>query len=282
MKLEIVKAHATGNDFVVINDLDGQFGLSSETVRSLCDRHTGVGADGVLRLADRSDPAASIFMDYWNADGSIAEMCGNGIRVLAKYCFDRGILPTDGATIDTRAGARAVRLVSPGEGSDAHVATWVEVDMGEAIWTVDGQVPGESDSGMFTYDFEGSIWHFSTVSFGNPHVVTVVDDLTTAPVKSLGSELSSLFPNGTNVEFVAMEGGRVNARVWERGVGETLSCGTGACAIAAVMRRLGLVTEGPLTVTFPGGSVVVTYDSSTNSFWLSGPVVEVFSAAIDL
>jgi diaminopimelate epimerase len=274
--MRYAKGHGTGNDFVILPDPDDQLRLSAELVRRLCDRHTGIGADGVLRIvtgeAAGSDGVAW-FMDYRNADGGVAEMCGNGIRVFARYLIDRGLAAGSEVAIGTRAGIRTVRRETDGQFS---------VDMGPATITGKGsaEIGGQSFPGL-------------AVDVGNPHLACVVRqpvaqvDLSAPPLVDHAE-----FPEGVNVEVVRLTGGRsVEMRVHERGSGETRSCGTGAVAPAVAAaaatglwpgtgydRWLVAVPGGTLTVTpREAGSVltgpaVIVADGETEPGWLEHEV----------
>jgi diaminopimelate epimerase len=270
--IRFAKGHGTENDFVVLPDPDGTLELSPARVAALCDRRRGLGADGVLRvvrwaaLKDDSFPArpgVEWFMDYRNADGGLAEMCGNGVRVYARWLADAGWLPEGpGAPLQlgTRAGVREVRFT----GSE------VAVDMGPAT------IGPASTATVGARTFAGT-----AVDVGNPHLACVTDvpldalDLTTQP----GYD-AALFPDGVNVEFVSpVHDGEVTMRVHERGVGETRACGTGTvAAVVAALRAAGAV-GGDITVRTPGGRLrVVVADGTTV---LQGPAVLVASGELD-
>ena len=247
-RLRFVKGHGTHNDFIVVPDLDGSLELTESAVRELCDRRGGIGADGVLRVVPTAAVAADMsndakwFMDYRNADGSVAEMCGNGIRVFARYLVTHGLAAAGCIPIATRAGLRQVVV-------DGEVVT---VDMGPVeVRDVEG----------VTVAVDGRTFDGVSASVGNPHVVVVVED--PAEVGDLrvppAVEPRDAFPDGTNVEFVAQRGPHAIAmRVHERGVGETHSCGTGACAaVAATANRLGERPPVVYSVNVPGGDLTV-------------------------
>ncbi len=266
-ELAFVKGHGTGNDFVVLPDLDGRFDISPRQVRWLCDRHTGIGGDGVLRVVRTEHVPqfaefaglAEFFMDYRNADGSVAEMCGNGVRVFVRYLDAAGLVSSPEVVIATRGGLRSVTV-----NDDATIT----VEMGHATTPRPRALPH-----VVVGD---RAWPATGVLVPNPHAVAFVDDLAhagdlwSAPVV----EPASVFPDGVNVEFVVDRGRRhVAMRVHERGVGETLSCGTGACAAAwAARRRTEPDTVGPTTwqVDVPGGTVHVT-ESGDGALSLRGP-----------
>jgi len=277
MQLTIVKAHGTANDFIMVEDLEGQQELDAVLVGKLCDRRRGVGADGVIRVV--RDEIGSVFMDHWNADGSLPEMCGNGIRCLTKYCFDRGILTGDCAEIITRSGRKRV---FPHYGEDGLVHQ-VQVDMGPPILLpadIPVQVAQESVL-EFPLSLAGEEYLLSAVSMGNPHAVLWVNDVVSAPVTSVGPliEQAAVFPEGVNVEFVAVKDEHnVEMRVWERGVGETQACGTGACAVAVAASRLGK-TSNTVDVHLTGGVLHIKVEETV---WMTGPAVEVYTARVDI
>lgn len=266
MTMNYTKAHGTGNDFVVLLDLGDDLDLPATLVRALCDRRRGIGADGVLRIG--SSEVADVTMDYRNADGTIVEMCGNGVRVVAKYVLDRALVAGDEVKIETPAGIRAVTAK---RGPDGLVAE-VTVDMG----------PPTAAAGSQALDVDGTAVEMTAVSMGNPHAVLLVEDVATAPVTDLGPRIERHrhFPDGVNVEFAAVRSPRdIDLRVWERGVGETAACGTGACATQVVLHRLGLV-EADVTVHLPGGDLQVSWDGD-GAVSMTGPAVEVASGVLD-
>ncbi|MFC5052233.1 diaminopimelate epimerase [Saccharothrix xinjiangensis] len=259
MGIEFLKGHGTENDFVVLPDPDGVLDLTGERVRALCDRRRGLGADGVLRVV-RPD-FGPWFMDYRNADGSIAEMCGNGVRVFAHYLVHAGLEAEGGFVVGTRAGERPVL---------AHPDGSVTVDMGPVAVT-----------GAGTATVAGSAFDGVAVDVGNPHLACVTD----VPVAGLDLEEppghdAALFPHGVNVEFVNVLGdGALRMRVHERGVGETRSCGTGTvAAVAAWLHGEGRRT-GEATVDVLGGRVTVVVEEETAT--LTGPAVLVARGELD-
>ena len=265
------KGHGTENDFILLPDPDGTLKLTPGQVRALCDRRSGVGADGVLRVvrsayapADVETEGTEWFMDHRNADGSTAEMCGNGIRLFVRYLDEAGLMRGKQAAVATRAG---VRQVTVGSGK-------LTVQMGSASAVSDVEVT-----------VGGRTWSASGVMAPNPHAVVFVDDLADAGTLEATPEVSpaSAFPDGVNVEFVTERGpGHIALRVFERGVGETRSCGTGACAAAwAWRRRSGEPTSpGAVRVDVPGGSLSVS-ERSDGTLELTGPAVLVAEGTID-
>jgi diaminopimelate epimerase len=265
--VEFVKGHGTQNDFVLLPDPDDALALTEARVRALCDRQRGLGADGVLRLvrAERIGLAGldsvEWFMDYRNADGSIAEMCGNGARVFARYLVDAGLAKPGEFAIGTRAGARPVTVHDDGA---------VTVGMGPA------RVFGRSAATVAGRTLSGT-----AVDVGNPHLVCVLDDdIAALDLGGPPGHDPAVFPQGVNVEFVnRVEPGRLRMRVHERGVGETRSCGTGTVAAVAATLHLAGHNAGQSIVDVPGGSVrvAVTADDST----LTGPAVFVATGELD-
>ena len=257
--MRFVKGHGTENDFVILPD--GAAGLEPDLVRRLCDRRAGIGADGVLAVVERGD---GYFMDYRNADGSHAETCGNGIRVFARYLVSTGRAPAGTWQIDTRSGPRTVTV--PGDGGD------ITVDMG----TPQPLSPAQVTVGERSWKALG--W-----SMGNPHLV-VLDagpldalDLTVPPLV----EPDSAYPDGVNVELVEPIAPRaLRMRVHERGVGETRSCGTGACAVAvAAMDVAG--ERATYEVAVPGGRLVVSWEADGRVL-MAGPAVLAAHGEVDL
>jgi diaminopimelate epimerase len=276
--VEFVKAHGTGNDFVVVDDLSDQLDLSAAQVRAICDRHFGVGADGVIRIAPgRPGSGAPFFMDYRNADGSLAEMCGNGVRVVGKYLCDRGLCGTE-LDLETRAGVKHLYLHAGDDGAIDRVT----VDMGAPSFDrADLPMRGDGDAMAERLEIDGQGVVATCLSMGNPHAVVFVDDVDKAPVTTLGPviERHPLFPARTNVEFVqVLDEATVRQRTWERGVGETLACGTGACAVAVAAQRRGLAGER-VTVELRGGHLELEWRPG-GTVSMTGPAVEVACGTI--
>jgi diaminopimelate epimerase len=281
-ELTVTKYHGTGNDFVMLEDLEDEHPLRPELVAALCDRHRGVGGDGVIRVVRAAESSgASFFMDYWNADGSVAEMCGNGIRCLAKLVFECGHTSETELDVDTRAGVKHLSL-DVREG----VVTAVTVGMGPArLARRDLPMTGGHPDQQFVtepFEVEGRTYKATAVSMGNPHLVLFVEeDPAQVDVHRLGPavERDPRFPNKTNVEFVAIDGdGGIRLRVWERGVGETMACGTGACAALVAANEAGLVARRA-PVRFPGGELIV--ERTDDQLLLTGPAERVFRATLD-
>lgn len=277
--MRFAKYEGIGNDFVMIADPADELRLSAEQVRSLCDRRFGIGADGVIRVAPGHD-GTQLFMDYVNSDGSVGEMCGNGIRCLALFARAEGMSEGDDISVGTRAGTKAVSIIDRDR---------VRVDMGAPIFAP-AKIPvgWDGDDALHAkIELETEVVEAAVLSMGNPHAVLFVEDAQAAPVTSLGPliERHDIFPNGTNVEFATVESSeRVRMRVWERGVGETLACGTGAAAVAVASRLLHGVSS-PVTVTLPGGRLEIEWsgrDDQEASVFMTGPARRVFDGDITL
>lgn len=260
-----LKGHGTENDFVLLPDPDGSVhgDLDPAVVRFLCDRHAGIGADGVLRVIEGSkqsyvEDGGDWFMDYRNSDGSTAEMCGNGIRVFVRYLIDEGLAGDKPVRVGTRAGVKEVVLNDDGT---------ITADMGEPSF------PGPAG---IVVDANGHQWPALHVNMGNPHAVAFVDDLAEPGwlVEQPGWSPVEAFPDGANIEFVVRKGpNEVSMRVHERGAGETRSCGTGTCAVAVASARAAHQST-PVTyrVEVLGGAVTVTWRED-NHLELTGPAV---------
>jgi diaminopimelate epimerase len=269
-----VKGHGTENDFVLLPDANGRRELTAEQARRLCHRRTGIGADGVIRVVrtDATDDPAAVeargrarwFMDYRNADGSLSEMCGNGIRVLGLYLATHAdVDPRDPLLIATRAGVRT--LLFDGDG--------ITVDMGTP------EVLGETKVSVGERS-----WPATRVGMGNPHAVAFVDDLADAgPLLEAPGFDTGHFPEGVNVEFVVRRAEQhVAMRVHERGSGETRSCGTGACAAAVASAVVDHAERGtPYTVDLPGGTLKVVW-TEQDRVLMTGPAVLVAEGLTDL
>lgn len=278
--MRFAKYHGTGNDFVMVEDMEDAISLDPAAVAALCDRHRGVGADGVIRIAPADE--ADFFMDYHNADGEAVEMCGNGIRCLATYVYDRGLTSAQEIDVLTRAGVKRLAI----EASNG-VAGLVTVDMGPpALERKSIPMTGEPLERFVDQplDVNGLALTATAVSMGNPHCVLFLrpeDDLDALDVRRLGPlvEHSPEFPNRTNVEFVRVVDGVIRLRVWERGSGETMACGTGACA-SLVACSLADLTGREASVLFPGGLLQVAWREDGHVF-LTGPATHVFDGDVD-
>jgi diaminopimelate epimerase len=275
--LALSKLHATGNDFLVQVALDPtEAALDPVVIAALCDRHRGIGADGLITIGPGRD-GADCSMTLVNADGGRAEMSGNGVRCLAWVAAREGLLRGDELLVDTAAGRRHVTVARDPDG----LVVAGEVDMGSITFEPD-RIPVQTAS-AFDLDaiVDGAKYRGDAAGIGNPHFVLFVDDPAEVPVTEHGPrvEHDPRFPRRVNVEFIAVTGvDRIAMRVWERGAGETQSCGTGACASAAVAHRRGLVGEN-VRVDVLGGTLQVALGPSVR---LGGPVVHVFDVVMPL
>lgn len=271
MKLPFTKMHGLGNDFILIDVRGRKIPNLSRVVKKLSHRRFGIGFDQALILLPSKK--ADFRMDIYNADGGRVEMCGNGIRCLAKYIWGRRLSRKDTLSIETLAGVIRPR----------RVGNLVEVDMGGPI--LEGpQIPVNLSGRVIDYPLKVGERGFSItcVSMGNPHCVIFVEDVDRFPVTQCGPLIENhpLFPKRTNVEFVEVVNERVlKIRVWERGAGETMACGTGACAgvVAGVLKNL---VQRKVTVHLLGGDLRVEYSKRDNHVYMTGPAIEVFEGVV--
>ena len=282
--MRVAKWQGLGNDYLVIEESELQGGLDPEKIRTLCDRNLGVGADGVLVKYPPSGslPGAVARMRIFNPDGSESEMCGNGMRIFARYLHTAGLVGEEEFVVETLAGAIRPRL----EEGDR-----VRVDMGTARFRSSSvtEAAGPGDIIDSTLRAGGKDYRFTFVDVGNPHCVVQVDDPYAFDVTGVGPLIENhpYFPNRVNVEFISvLADGSVRMRVWERGAGETQACGTGATAVGAACVRMGLATS-PVAVHLAGGDLiiettVVSESGGTGAMQvhMSGPAEEVFTAEL--
>ncbi|HQX33427.1 MAG TPA: diaminopimelate epimerase [Dokdonella sp.] len=265
MALAFSKMHGLGNDFVILDCREHPLALTIEDIRRLADRHRGVGFDQLLSIETSHDPAHAFAYGIWNRDGSPSGQCGNGVRCVAAWLAREGAL--DAAEVSLMSPSGPVRVACLADGR-------VRVNMGEPDFspaTIPLAVDGEADTYRTRID-DGTIT-FAAVSMGNPHAVIAVDGIAQAHVTQIGARLSSaaIFPQGCNVGFVERRSRTSLAlRVWERGVGETLACGTGACAAMAVQRKRGAVDD-TVDVQLPGGSLEIHWQGPGHPLWMTGP-----------
>jgi diaminopimelate epimerase len=269
------KWHGLGNDFILVEDRPERWpaGRLAGLASRVCDRHFGIGGDGLIFIF--KDDQGTLSMRIFNADGSEAEMCGNGLRCVAKYAYLGGLVPQRAFAVNTGAGVLVPEVIMDGP----RVAA-VRVDMGEPVLERD-RLPVLGAPGTRMIEEEILVGDerviATAVSMGNPHCLLFVPDVSSAPVCSLGPilERHELFPNHTNVEFIEIRSGEeIAVRVWERGVGETLACGTGACA-AAVGSALTNRTGRRVLVNLPGGQLLIEW-LDDNHVFMTGPAEEVF------
>ncbi|MDD3172971.1 MAG: diaminopimelate epimerase [Herbinix sp.] len=304
--MKFTKMHGCGNDYVYVDCTSYMMENIPETAIQVSDRHFGIGSDGLILI--RPSETADFFMDMYNNDGSRGKMCGNGIRCVAKYVFDHGLTDKKQLKIETLSGIKELDLTV----EDGKV-TFVKVNMGSPI-TKPSLIPVIFDKEIMikepivvgdkrvkenyfhseesvlrmnasthSQNFEAN-YEVTCVSMGNPHAVVFVEDPHKIPIETLGPlfEFHEIFPERVNTEFVSVtDRNHIKMRVWERGSGETLACGTGACAsvVACILNGL---TDNEVTVSLLGGELVIKYDEVNNTVFMTGPAVEVFSGEINL
>ena len=261
--LSFVKMQGAGNDYVLVNAIETPIGDPGPLARAVSDRHFGIGADGLILM--QTSTAADVRMVMFNADGSRAEMCGNGLRLLAKLARDEGLVGSDEMTVETDAGLLPVALVR-----EAGQVVGARVRMG---------VPRLPDGLEQPIEARDRTFRMTAVDMGNPHAVIFLDeDLDAFDLAGYGAaiETAPRFPNRTNVEFVSVESrSRLRQRTWERGAGETLACGTGASAVGAAAVLTGR-SDPTMTIALRGGDLAFEWDGEGTEIVLTGPAVEVF------
>ena len=275
--LQFAKLHGTANDFIYVDARAGFPGDPAAIARRLCDRRRGIGADGLILLLPSTE--ADGRMVIYNCDGSRAEMCGNGIRGLAKLVHDRGLLTKNPLTLETDAGVKTLSLHL-----DGGRVTRVTVDMGMPEWR-GREIPVDADGEVLDHALvvDGRTWSVTCVSMGNPHCVVFVDDVAGLPLETLGPrfERHPFFPRRVNTEFVRVDDReRLTMRVWERGAGETMACGTGACAVAVAAARTGRSARR-VTVTLPGGPLEIDWRPDDRVL-MTGDAVFVFDGQVEV
>lgn len=278
--MKFTKMHGTGNDYIYVNGFEEKLENPSEAAVKLSDRRFGIGSDGLILILP-SD-VADCRMEMFNADGSIGKMCGNGIRCVAKYVYDRGLVKKDVLRVETRSGVKTLQL----RVEDGKVAS-VRVNMGQpeldpekipVLFSKDRMVDEE------VYTPSGNVWRVTCVSMGNPHAVIFVDDVEGLNLPAIGPEMEkhAMFPERANIEFAQVTGPHeVQMRVWERGSGETLACGTGACACAVASVLTGKA-DRDVTVHLRGGDLHIFWDPDTDDVYMEGSAAFVFDGTVEI
>jgi diaminopimelate epimerase len=274
--LKFTKMHGLGNDFVVIDAVRQSVELTAETVRRLADRHFGIGCDQLLLVEEPANAEADFRYRIFNADGSEVMQCGNGARCFARFVHEQGL--SDKAELRVDTGAGQLILIRDGDGN-------ITVNMGVPRHRPE-EIPLALPVEQACYQVEaaGRVWEFGAVSMGNPHAVLRVDDVDAAPVLSLGPllERHALFPQRANIGFMAVaDNHSIRLRVFERGSGETLACGSGACAAAVVGIERGWL-KSPVMVELPGGMLSIQWEGRGKPVMMTGPAVSVFEGVIAL
>ncbi len=283
MQLSFTKMNGLGNDFIMIEDLAEAIDMAPEAVAWFCDRHFGIGGDGLILVRPATKPDADYRMHYFNADGSLAEMCGNGARCFAKYVVDHGLIPADATSlvIETLGGLRPVTFVRDESGA----LLTATVDMGVPAFAPE-EIPADFEGTQIydcPLDTPYGTFAVTGVNMGNPHAIIWVPNVAEAPVDTVGPHIAthSRFPEGTNVEFAQLiDETTIRMRVWERGVGETLACGTGACAVL-VAGTLSCRVGREATVELPGGDLAVRWHEDDHVY-MTGSAAVSFTGAVDL
>lgn len=275
--MKFTKMEGLGNDYIYVNCFQEKVEQPQKLAIQYSDRHFGIGSDGLILIMPSE--VADFRMDMYNSDGSQAEMCGNGIRCVGKYVYDYGLTQKTQITVETLAGIKTLNLhVEQGK------VKLVTVDMGNPILQ-SSLIPVVSEKPEVVNEpitVAGTAYHVTCVSMGNPHAVVFVDNVKELPLETIGSEFEhhAWFPRRINTEFVeVLNPHEVNMRVWERGAGETLACGTGACA-SAVACILNHKTENEITLHLVGGDLKVQWDRDKNRVFMTGPATVVFDGEI--
>ena len=276
MKLKFTKMHGLGNDFVVLDGINQQINLSSEQYRALGDRNFGVGCDQILLVEKATQPGVDFRYRIFNNDGGEVEQCGNGARCFARFVHAKGLTDKREIRVETAKGVIGPRLEADGE---------VTVDMG-APFLKPAEVPFIADAQAVIYplDIDGKTYDITAVSMGNPHAVQVVDDVDSFPVGAVGAaiEVHPRFPQKVNAGFMQIvDRGHIRLRVFERGAGETLACGTGACAavVAGILRGL---LDDTVRVSTRGGELTIRWQGPGQPVLMTGPAVIVFEGEIEI
>ena len=277
--MKFTKMHGCGNDYVYVNLFEEQIENPAKVSIAVSDRHFGIGSDGLITIG--ASEIADFRMRIYNADGSEAEMCGNGIRCVAKYVYDHKLTDKTKITVETGAGVKTLQLTVEDD-----KVTLVRVDMGEPILTPD-EIPVVADGDRVVDEpivVDDKEWRMTCVSMGNPHAVVFVDDVAHFELEKYGPlfENHVRFPKRTNTEFVQIiSRNEAIMRVWERGSAETWACGTGTCATVMACILNGL-TDNDVLVHLRGGDLRIVYDEKSNHVFMTGPATEVFEGEIQL
>lgn len=288
MKLNFTKMEGLGNDYIYFNCFKEKIDNPSELAVKLSDRHFGIGSDGIILI--KPSEKADFTMDMYNADGSQSEMCGNGIRCVGKYVYDYGLTDKTEISVETLAGIKYLKFeIDKKNENDRGTVRMITVNMGSPILTPE-DIPttiAEGSSMVVGEKVEigNKQYEVTCVSMGNPHCITFVDDVDNLPIDEIGAQFESntaLFPRRVNAEFVEVVNRKyAKMRVYERGTGETLACGTGTCAslVACVLNNL---TEDEATIKLLGGELIIKWDRKENIIYMTGPARVVFDGIIEI
>ncbi|MCX8128684.1 MAG: diaminopimelate epimerase [Clostridia bacterium] len=277
--MKFTKMQGLGNDYIYVNCFEQTVENPSEVAKFVSDRHFGIGSDGLVLILPSK--IADFRMRMFNSDGSEAEMCGNAIRCVGKFVYDNGLSKKKTINIETLAGIKILDLTVENE-----KVVLVKVDMGEPILKPN-DIPVKSEKDMFVSEsvsINGEEYKVTCVSMGNPHAVTYVEDVLKFPLEAVGPKMETheLYPRKINAEFVQIiDQDNLKMRVWERGAGETLACGTGACAVL-VASVLNGISNRKATVKLLGGDLVIEWNEKDNHVYMTGPAVKVFDGEIEI
>ena len=275
--IKFTKMHGLGNDYVYIDAINQKIENESSLAKFVSNRHFGIGSDGLILIC--KSEVADFKMRMFNSDGSEAEMCGNGIRCVGKFVYDKGLTNKTTVKIETLAGIKTLILNT----KDGKVGT-ARVDMGEPILEAE-KIPvisTEKPVKNLELEAENKKFKFTCVSMGNPHAITIVEDTKEFDVEKYGKvlEIDKAFPKKANIEFAQIvDRQNINMRVWERGAGETLACGTGACATAVACNLNGL-TDRKVNIELLGGTLNIEWNETDNHVYMTGPAVTVFDGEL--
>ena len=279
--MKFTKMHGIGNDYVYVNCFEENVKDPSAVAKFVSDRHFGIGSDGLILI--KPSDVADCEMDMYNLDGSSGAMCGNGIRCVAKYAYDHGLVKKTSISVATKSGIKYLDLaIKNGK------VSFVKVNMGSPILQAK-QIPVVAETEEVIdapIEVNGTTYHFTGVSMGNPHAIVYMDDIDNLDIEKIGPAFENhiAFPDRVNTEFVkVIDHHTLQMRVWERGSGETLACGTGACAVAVASVLNGHVDgNSPVTVKLLGGDLQIFWNRQENLVYMTGPATTVFDGEIDL
>lgn len=279
--MKFTKMHGIGNDYVYVNCFEENVKDPSAVAKFVSDRHFGIGSDGLILI--KPSDVADCEMDMYNLDGSSGAMCGNGIRCVAKYAYDHGLVKKTSISVATKSGIKYLDLaIKNGK------VSFVKVNMGSPILQAK-QIPVVAETEEVIdapIEVNGTTYHFTGVSMGNPHAIVYMDDIDNLDIEKIGPAFENhiAFPDRVNTEFVkVIDNHTLQMRVWERGSGETLACGTGACAVAVASVLNGHVDgNSPVTVKLLGGDLQIFWNRQENLVYMTGPATTVFDGEIDL
>ncbi len=273
-KIKFSKLNGQGNDFIIIDATENQIKLSVSQITEMCNRNLGIGADGLILV--KKSKISDLKMEYYNRDGSVAEMCGNGIRCMARFAYEKNLINSNNINIETLAGIKKIFL-----DIENNKVGNIKVGMGSPEFRPENipvKIKNKYEVLNYKITVDSKNFYINCISLGNPHCVVFLEEkenLDTFPVNKWGPRLENhnIFPNKTNVEFIQINSNKeLNMRVWERGVGETLSCGTGACAAGVCAVKLKKIKREKIAVNMPGGKLIIIWNCPDSEVYLEGKV----------